>query len=234
MPKFTLLLGRRTMQVYDIEQSTIRVGREEGLEIIIDNASVSRKQCQFRQAEGGAWVVEDMGSSNGTFVNGDRIEGATPVSEGDEVGIGKFGLLFGKAVGEASGTQVTSAPIDGGTHGTMQIKTHELEQMLAASSKERRAHLDWEAGGQKGRHSLADQPGVVIGTDVICDVRVPKGPKHHLLVMRIGENTEVRNLANWAKMKVNGSVSRKARLKNGDVIEMAGCKVTFQDEVGGG
>ena len=60
MPKITLLLGRKTMQVYDLDQATIRVGREEDMDILIDNPSVSRRQAEIRRESGG-WVVEDLG-----------------------------------------------------------------------------------------------------------------------------------------------------------------------------
>ena len=36
MPKITLLMGRKTMQVYDLDQAAIRVGREEDMDVLID------------------------------------------------------------------------------------------------------------------------------------------------------------------------------------------------------
>ena len=73
MPKLTVLLGRKTIQVHDIDKSVIRIGREEEMDIIIDNPSVSRRHAEFRR-EGEGWVVEDLGSSNGTFMDGNKIE----------------------------------------------------------------------------------------------------------------------------------------------------------------
>ena len=73
MPKFTVLLGRRTIQVHDIEKSLVRVGRDDEMDIIIDNPSVSRNHAEIRVEENG-WVVEDLGSSNGTFMKGEKIE----------------------------------------------------------------------------------------------------------------------------------------------------------------
>jgi pSer/pThr/pTyr-binding forkhead associated (FHA) protein len=45
MPKLTLLLGRRTMQVYDLSQAEIVVGRDPEADVIIDNPSVSRRHA---------------------------------------------------------------------------------------------------------------------------------------------------------------------------------------------
>jgi len=235
MPKLTLVLGRKAMQAFDIEAPTIRIGREPGLEIVIDNPSVSREQAEIRLQGDGSWIVADLGSANGTFLNGKRIGSGHPLKAGDEIGIGKYSLLFEKEVEIAAPTAQpksrTSAP-DAAYSGTMQIKASEVEHLLQSSSKERQAHLTWEAGGQRGTHYLTDAPAVLIGMDDLCDVRVPKGPKHHMLVIRTGRGCEVRNLAMFGKMKVRGNVTRKTQLKDGDVVEMSGLKVTFVGDLG--
>ena len=84
MPKLTLLLGRRTLQAYDFKQESIVVGRDEGADVIIDNPSVSRRHAEIRLTDDG-WVVEDLGSSNGTFIQGQRIEHAHSIGLGDEI-----------------------------------------------------------------------------------------------------------------------------------------------------
>ena len=54
MPKLTLLLERKPLQVYDLRDPVIRVGRAPGLEIVIDNVSVSRRQTEIRQDGAGS------------------------------------------------------------------------------------------------------------------------------------------------------------------------------------
>ncbi len=233
MPKLSLLLGRKTMQVYDLEKDRILVGREEDTDIVIDNASVSRKHAEFRR-EGDGWVVQDLGSSNGTFLNGTKLEAATPIKAGDEVGFGKFSILFEKAVGEVpvAGSAVKPRPTLSGHEGTMHIKAKEVMELLADGERKRKAQLEWEAGGRKGVHYLADAPAVLIGTDSLCDLQVPSGPKHHLLMVYSGKGCEARNLAWLAKMKVGGRVTSRAALKDGDVVELGGLKVKFVGEIG--
>ena len=97
MPKLTLLIGRKAMQVYDLDKETILIGREDDADIVIDNPSVSRKHAQIKK-EASGWVVQDLGSSNGTFLHGEKITAPQPVKEGDEIGFGKFSVVFGKAV----------------------------------------------------------------------------------------------------------------------------------------
>lgn len=232
MPKITLLLGRRTMQVYDLDQAAICIGREEDMDILIDNPSVSRRQAEIRR-EGEGWVVEDLGSSNGTFLHGHKIEGPQAIVAGDEIGFGKFSIVFDKVVGEetASASRSQPQPSMTGFEGTMHIKAHEVKELLKDSERKRRAHVVWESGGQRGTHYLSEVPAVLIGTGTLCDVIVPKGPKHHVLIMSREDGCEVKNLHNWTKMKVNGAVRNPADLKDGDVVEVGGLKITFVADI---
>ena len=67
-------------------------GRSPNSDIFLDDVTVSRKHVEFvREPEG--FVVRDVGSLNGTYVNRDRIERAT-LRAGDEVQIGKFRMTF--------------------------------------------------------------------------------------------------------------------------------------------
>jgi hypothetical protein len=236
MPKLTLLLGRRTMQVYDFKQPSIVIGREEGVDVLIDNPSVSRRHAEIRLGDNG-WVVEDLGSSNGTFIRGTKIQGAQSLGLGDEIGLGKFSIVFGKALGEgehapagASAPTAKQAAV-AGTQGTMHINPHEVRELLKESDRKKRAHLMWESGGEKGTHYLSEAPAVLIGTDDLCDVRVPKGPKHHVLIVRSSTGTDVRYLATFGSMSVRGEKTERAKLKNGDVIEAGGLSITFVDDV---
>lgn len=239
MPKLTLLLGRRTMQAYDFKQPSIIVGRDEGADVIIDNPSVSRRHAEIRLGDSG-WVVEDLGSSNGTFLRGHRIEGAQSIGLGDEIGFGKFSIVFGKALGEGEVPVAAPSPMADKpapppgmpvAEGTMHINPHEVKELLKEADRKKRAHFIWESGGQRGTHYLSDQPAVLIGTDELCDLRVPKGPKHHVLLMTLDGGCEVRYLAMFGSMTVRGQGTKRARLRNGDVIEASGLTITFMDDV---
>jgi len=241
MPKLTLLLGRRTMQAYDFKQASIVVGRDDGADVLIDNPSVSRRHAEIRLGDDG-WVVEDLGSSNGTFLKGAKIEGPQSIGLGDEIGLGKFSIVFGKALGEgevpvakpspmADRAPAPLQPTMGATEGTMHINPHEVKALLKDADRKKRAHFIWESGGQQGTHYLSDQPALLVGTDELCDLRVPKGPKHHVLVMTLEGGCEVRYLAMFGSMTVRGRGMKRARLKNGDVVEAGGLKITFMDDV---
>ena len=233
MPKLTLLLGRKTMQVYDLSKERIVVGRDDGADILIDNPSVSRRHAEFRM-EGGSWVIEDLGSSNGTFMGGQKIEGPRTLSIGDEIGLGKFSIVFGKEVGEAApAPRPQRAPtLGGGSEGTMHIQAHEVKELLKDSERKKRAHLVWESGGQKGQHYLSEAPAILIGTDdELCDVVVPKGPKHHVLIINTQTGCDVRYLAAFGSVKVNGNSTKRSALKDGDVVDAGGLTMRFVGDI---
>jgi hypothetical protein len=241
MPKLTLLLGRRVMQAYDFKQPSIVVGRDDGADVLIDNPSVSRRHAEIRLGDEG-WVVEDLGSSNGTFLKGQKISGAQSIGLGDEIGFGKFSIIFGKALGEGEVPVAKPSPMadppprpatprPGTVDGTMHINPHEVKELLKDSDRKKRAHFVWESGEETGTHYLSDQPAVLIGTDDLCDLRVPKGPKHHVLLMTVDGSCEARYLAMFGSMTVRGRGTKRTRLRNGDVIEASGLRITFMDDV---
>ena len=232
MPRMTVLLGRKAVQVHDLDLTTIRIGRDEEMDIMIDNPSVSRKHVEFR-SDGTGWMVEDLGSSNGTFLRGEKLDAAQSVQAGDEIGIGKFSIVFDKVVADAPEPSEGSKlrPTMAGVAGTTHIKPHEVKELLQDSERKRRAQIVWESGGQRGTHYLAEMPAALVGTDDLCDVRVPKGPKHHVLLVNRDNSCEVRNLHAWTKMKVNGTAKGRAVLNDGDVVEIGGLKIRFVADI---
>ena len=94
-PDTALLVVRRGPNAgsrFLLDSAVTEVGRRPDSDIFLDDVTVSRRHAEFyRQA--GRFVVRDVGSLNGTYVNRDRIE-EVALSGGDEVQIGKFRLVF--------------------------------------------------------------------------------------------------------------------------------------------
>ena len=68
------------------------VGRATGADFIVDAPLVSRVHCRLTVLASGELEVKDLQSTNGTFINGDRVE--TGILEpGDRLGLGKFELV---------------------------------------------------------------------------------------------------------------------------------------------
>jgi predicted component of type VI protein secretion system len=232
MPKLTLLLERKPLQVYDLRDPVIRVGRAPGLEIVIDNVSVSRRQTEIRQ-DGAGWVVRDLGSANGTFLNGTRLTADTPLTVGDEISFGKFSLLFERTVDEPIAAAAVVKAAAERPDATFQIPVGELERLQQASAQRRQAQLRWQMGGAEQTHFIARDTGaVLVGRSEVCDLRVPGGGRCQLLVLRLEGRFVVRNLSAWRTMQVNGQRARETTLKSGDVVTLGPLRLTFLDEVG--
>jgi len=84
-----------------LDQDTTSAGRHPESDIFLDDVTVSRRHAEFRR-EGGEFVVVDVGSLNGTYVNREPVDTAV-LANGDEVQIGKFRLVF--LTGPRSGSQ---------------------------------------------------------------------------------------------------------------------------------
>ena len=75
-----------------LDQDLTIAGRHPEADIFLDDVTVSRKHVQISR-KGTAFQLEDLGSMNGTYVDGDRVD-AIKLEDGAEVLIGKFRLTF--------------------------------------------------------------------------------------------------------------------------------------------
>lgn len=69
------------------------LGREESVEIVLQDPEASRRHAQVGW-QGGQFVLEDLGSTNGTFINGVQITAPQTLNPGDSIGIGQTALVF--------------------------------------------------------------------------------------------------------------------------------------------
>lgn len=69
---------------WSMDRDVTTIGRWEGNDVVLTDQEASRRHAQIRR-EAGRYVVVDLGSKNGTLVNGTPIMGATPLRDGDEI-----------------------------------------------------------------------------------------------------------------------------------------------------
>lgn len=89
--------GPRAGMAWVLKAGTTTAGRHPDSDIFLDDITVSRHHCRFLNDEE-VLEVEDSGSTNGTYVNGERVD-RRMLQPGDEVFIGKFHLIV--ALGDA-------------------------------------------------------------------------------------------------------------------------------------
>ena len=90
MTKYRLVMrtGPTPGQVFEFSENELTLGREPGNEIAINDAEISRKHARL-SFQSGTYMIEDLGSTNGTFVNGQRLMGPHALRAGEIVSFGE-------------------------------------------------------------------------------------------------------------------------------------------------
>ena len=84
--------GPRAGQAFDLNRPVVTIGREAGSDIVLDDPQVSRHHARLTLQDAG-YFIEDLGSTNGSFVNGRRVMTPTPLNPGDKLGLGDTVVL---------------------------------------------------------------------------------------------------------------------------------------------
>ena len=108
--KLTLLSSQTiTPEVFELANSEIIIGRDENADLTITSQAVSRRHARLIREEDG-YVLEDLGSSNGTFINGQKISGRRALKSGDQIRLGRVVTL----IYEAPKSEVSKTSIESG------------------------------------------------------------------------------------------------------------------------
>ena len=109
--KFQLVMraGPTPGKVYELEQDSLTIGRDISNHIVINDPEISRKHSQLKLQSGG-YIIEDMGSTNGTFVNDQRLMGPHLLKHGETVTLGdNVVLAFEQSQFDPDATIVSAA-----------------------------------------------------------------------------------------------------------------------------
>jgi hypothetical protein len=84
--KLSVRQGPRPNLVFELDAESYIIGREAGNEIVIEDPQVSRRHAQLTR-QGASYLLEDIGSTNGTYVNGKRVTAPVLLANGDMIGL---------------------------------------------------------------------------------------------------------------------------------------------------
>ncbi len=109
-PLFQLVMrsGPTPGATFSLEGDQLVVGRDSASAIAINDAEVSRKHARLT-FQGGKYVIEDLGSTNGTFVNGQRLVSPVVLKSGDVISLGEQIVLMYETLSSDPGATVMSA-----------------------------------------------------------------------------------------------------------------------------
>jgi pSer/pThr/pTyr-binding forkhead associated (FHA) protein len=234
MTKIILKFKDTVLKEIPVEKELVTIGRKSDNDIQIDNLGVSGHHARIFKA--GDWfLIEDLDSLNGTFVNGKMIQ-ESPLKNGDEILIGKHVLKFVST--DVTTSSEPGAVLKKGVVGeTMIIDSKVQQEMLAQISKDRSVIGSGEVMGRftilegstdQEEYDLTERM-TSIGKESSAKIRL-KGffaPKFAAFVNRSKEGYFI-SPASGKELRINGEVvSGKYRLQDGDIIQVAGIKMNF-------
>lgn len=252
MAKLILLLDDRVVNEFPVD-APVTIGRQPDNAVVIDNAAVSSHHaCVYR--DGDRFVVEDLQSTNGTFVNGTRISRRN-LRPGDMLVVGSHTLLLdGKATApppEASGAEVRSP----GAGETVFVDKRTMLERLAMNSDAHRKHQallatlqDVETHAKTAKGEISGPLGVLRVVNGQAD-KSEYSLEGHTSVIGKAKTSLVR-LQGWFKPNMAVAITRNTQgyvatalggttlindqpmsgrheLKDGDVLEVSGLKLSF-------
>ena len=141
--------GRSANTTLKLSDGVTSVGRHDDCWIRIKSSQVSRRHCEIFES-GGKLTIRDLGSSNGTYVNGKRVLGQQPLTPGDELTLGAVTLRMAK-LGQAGGAGPAIAPAAKPKAGDTAVV-----EAIPADSAEEEFEMEFEQeepGGRARRHS---------------------------------------------------------------------------------
>jgi len=208
-------------QEFVLSKGNVTLGRSTVSDIVLDDDSVSRNHARL-DLEKSVFVLHDLGSANGSFVNGVKVKNRA-LSRGDVIQLGKVTLLFetGALPVETDVTSLASAdaletaikletlPVMVGDHGVPSL-------VVIASGKTWQVPLTKEAI-TVGRHPEND---IVLNT--------PLASRTHARIERRGDHFVLRDLNSRNGTWVNGAKTAEQRLQGGETIRIGTARLIFK------
>ncbi|MGA2508667.1 MAG: FHA domain-containing protein [Candidatus Acidiferrales bacterium] len=240
MPKLVLKFENSILKELPIGSREVSIGRSPENALVIDNPAVSHYHARVFNEEG-RLMLEDFGSMNGTFVNGQRVKMVT-LKPGDSVGIGKHTIVISESRemdGFASGNGSTK-PAAPKLNETVMLDTKERREFLqkvaavgesaqVAPARLKVPTLVVRKGKTNQREYTLNDKLTVVGKSGMATVKL-KGwfaPKAAAQINRRDDQSYYIGAADKVP-SVNGQpIATPTKLSSGDVIEVAGIELEF-------
>ncbi|HEX7500859.1 MAG TPA: FHA domain-containing protein [Polyangia bacterium] len=218
----------------------ITIGRTEGNTIRLTEQNVSRKHARLT-LHNGVLRIEDLGSYNGTSLNGSALSGVASLKDGDVILIGDYRLGIQEdrtsqaAPASSSSESAPTVPqveeaIDG--QPTIPISTM-LAQAAAMAAptafSEPPARLVVAGRFMSGTEFILDRPSHVVGRTGENDITINHKSisRHHAKIVREGSRYVILDLESANGVRVGGVEGDRIELQSGDVIELGEVRLRF-------
>jgi pSer/pThr/pTyr-binding forkhead associated (FHA) protein len=248
MPKLILQFEGRVLKEF-VLGTTATIGRLPDNTVVIDNPAVSGHHARIVH-QGEALVLEDLESTNGTFVNDQHVT-RHALKHGDVILVGKHRLVFDSA---AAGEPEAAAPAQLKNLGDTVYLDTKKHRALLATLRDARAAAD-RATTTRPAAKVAALPASTVGVLRVLSGRTQKSEYHlDAQTSLVGASAEALvRLQGWFKPKVafaiartttsyvvtplggktlvnNQRISERTQLKAGDILQVSGVTLEFRVE----
>ena len=230
MTEWLISLNDKVIRRFNIKEGwKLTIGRGADADVIVDNTAISRKHTCLELRDG-RYILTDLGSLNGTFVNGNKIEGEVIITENDVIGIGKFTLSEAEG-GERSMTSSYGAHPDTEDRTIIVGAAGHLDAEKDAQSKKSEPQLTLIQGnGTPETISLKGKNSIKIGKSPSCDM-ILSGmfiADAQCYIVRDNDSYKIIPQKSWARTFLNGvRIKDECPLRKGDIIKIRSTKIQF-------
>jgi len=179
--------GAQVGRTYALGAGSSVIGREEGegVTLVVQDSQISRKHAKISWLAG-QYVLDDLGSTNGTFVNGVRMTGPHPLVAGDSISMGQTLLVFQLKTEGAPATGKSQRPIAEPSPLAIQQVAYTYDVFISYSH----ADQEWVRGEllprleEAGLKVIIDHRDFEVGVPILVNIeRAVDNGRHTLIVL---------------------------------------------------
>ncbi len=228
MLQILLKFNATVLRVIQSDRNYITIGRNIKNDIQIDNLAVSKFHARIERSNDN-YFIEDLNSTNGTFINDKKIE-KCELQDRDTASIGKHSLIFLLEGGVNTGWKSQELDMDQ----TMMLETEKQRELVGNAKPtppEALAYLEVQAGEtNQDKYQLTERL-TEIGKGGSCQVRLEGllAPKNLAYITRDPKGYTLIPGDNASKLRLNEmNIDKGTALKNNDVISAGKVKFRFR------
>jgi pSer/pThr/pTyr-binding forkhead associated (FHA) protein len=211
-------------QVVTLDEEVINLGRDQSCQVVLAQMAVSRNHARISR-DGTLFFLEDLGSSYGTHINGERLPKGEKrlLRNGDVIAIAQFDVVFDRVADvseDASGK-------------TQFLSRRAVKNVMKGIGSRESPYLRMMNGPREGQHiELNEGQECVFGRDeasadvVLNDDLVSR---RHAKIRRDWAGVTLEDLQSRNGVKVNHKRIKRATLKDRDELEIGGVRLLFVD-----
>lgn len=234
MAKLVLTFNGEKVQEYELDKEVTTIGRKPDNDIHIDNLAVSGKHAKVLTILNDSFI-EDLGSTNGTYINGDKIT-KRALSNGDTIVIGKHELKYEGSAGasddegefektmiirpDAAGMPETEEA-DRDIEKSIGKIAADLASAGSTTSGPGAARLQLTSGANAGKELQLTKILTTLGKPGVQVAAITRRPAGYFLIIVDAGSSNTMPL-------VNGTpIDKQQELNDGDTIQVAGVEMRF-------